>query len=186
MTDIIKPGMVPNMVFFTKGVGNHKAKLQSFEFALREAGIERYNLVRVSSILPPNCKIINPEEGIKNLLPGQITYCVLSENSTNEAERVIGAAIGMAVPKEPKQYGYISEYHSFGENKQYMKDYAEDLATTMLASTLGIDFDPEKGYDERKEIYRISGKIIDSYSIAAVARGNGNWTTVLSAAVFVF
>ena len=186
MSDFTKQPMVPKMVFFTKGVGRHKAKLQSFEFALREAGIERFNLVRVSSILPPNCQIIMPDEGIKKLLPGQITYCVLSENSTNEAERVIGSAVGMAVPKEPKQYGYISEYHSFGENEQYMKDYAEDLATTMLASTLGIDFDPEKGYDERKEIYRISGKIIDSYSIASVARGNGNWTTVLSAAVFVF
>ena len=75
--------MVPKTVFFTKGVGKHKHELQSFELALRNAGIEKCNLVSVSSIVPPNCKIITREKGIKELRPGEITYCVMSRNSSN-------------------------------------------------------------------------------------------------------
>ncbi|MCD6237506.1 MAG: pyruvoyl-dependent arginine decarboxylase, partial [Thermoplasmata archaeon] len=68
--------MIPEAVFFTRGVGRHKEKLQSFEMALRDAGIAKFNIVRVSSILPPNCKLISREEGLKRLKPGQIIYCV--------------------------------------------------------------------------------------------------------------
>ncbi|MGB9675484.1 MAG: pyruvoyl-dependent arginine decarboxylase, partial [Candidatus Nanoarchaeia archaeon] len=60
---------IPQKVFFTKGVGKHFNQLQSFEAALRDAGIQMCNLVSVSSILPPNCKIIPKEEGLKLLKP---------------------------------------------------------------------------------------------------------------------
>lgn len=176
---------VPQKVFFTKGIGRHKAKLQSFELALRDAGIEKCNLVYVSSIFPPNCKIIPFEEGIKELLPGQITYCVMARISSNEPERLMGASIGLAVPADEYHYGYLSEHSAFGENEKEMSDFAEDLASTMLATTLGIDFDPQKDYDERREIYRMSGKIVDTFSHTCTARGDGNWTTVIVAAVFL-
>ena len=58
---------VPRYVFFTKGVGIHKDKLNSFELALRAAGIAPYNLVKVSSILPPRCRIISKEKGLEML-----------------------------------------------------------------------------------------------------------------------
>lgn len=176
---------VPQKVFFTKGIGRHKAKLQSFELALRDAGIEKCNLVYVSSIFPPNCKIIPFEEGIKELLPGQITYCVMARISSNEPERLMGASIGLAVPADEYHYGYLSEHSAFGETEKEMSDFAEDLASTMLATTLGIDFDPQKDYDERREIYRMSGKIVDTFSTTCTARGDGNWTTVIVAAVFL-
>lgn len=176
---------VPQKVFFTKGIGRHKAKLQSFELALRDAGIEKCNLVYVSSIFPPNCKIIPFEEGIKELLPGQITYCVMARISSNEPERLMGASIGLAVPADEYHYGYLSEHSAFGETEKEMSDFAEDLASTMLATTLGIDFDPQKDYDERREIYRMSGKIVDTFSLTCTARGDGNWTTVIVAAVFL-
>jgi arginine decarboxylase len=177
--------LVPKKVFFTKGIGRHKAKLQSFELALRDAGIEKCNLVYVSSIFPPNCKIIPFEEGIKELLPGQITFCVLAKISSNEPERLMGASIGLAVPADEYHYGYLSEHAAFGENEKVMGDFAEDLASTMLATTLGIDFDPQKDYDERREIYRMSGKIVDTFSTTCVTRGDGIWTTVVVAAVFL-
>ena len=66
--------MVPKRVFFTKGVGRHKHELQSFELALRDADIEQCNLVYVSSIIPPHCKIITKEKGVKELQAGEITY----------------------------------------------------------------------------------------------------------------
>ncbi len=179
--------MVPKKVFFTKGVGRHKHELQAFELALRNAGIEKCNLVKVSSIVPPNCKIITREKGMNYLKPGQITYCVMSKNSTNEANRLIGASIGVATPKEKNSYGYISEHHSFGEVSKKVGDYAEDLAATMLATTLGLEFDPDKAWDERKQEYKMSGQFVRTQSISQTAKGDKNslWTTVIAVAVFL-
>lgn len=177
---------IPNKVFLTKGVGSHKDKLQSFELALRNAGIQHCNLVSVSSIIPPNCKIISAEEGKKMLKPGQITFVVMSQNSTNEANRLIAASIGIALPKDRSFYGYLSEYHSYGETAKKAGDYAEDLAATMLATTLGIEFDADKAWDEKKQVFRMSGKIVKTSSVTQTARGKqGVWTTVVAAAVFV-
>ena len=91
---------VPTRMFFTKGVGVHKDRLASFELALRDAGIEKCNLVYVSSIFPPNCKIISKEEGLKHLSPGQITFCVMARSETNEPNRLTVSAIGVALPKD--------------------------------------------------------------------------------------
>jgi len=177
---------VPNKVFFTRGVGRSKEKLQSFEIALRAAGIEKFNLVRVSSIFPPGCKIVSKDVGLPLIKPGEIVFCVMADNATNEPNRMVSAAVGLAVPKNKERYGYLSEHHAFGETEKRSSDYSEDLAATMLASTLGIEFDPNRAYDERKEIYRMSGGIVTSRSIAQSARGHkdGLWTTVVAAAVF--
>jgi arginine decarboxylase len=179
--------MVPKKVFFTKGFGKHKNELQSFELALRNAGIEKSNLVKVSSIVPPNCKIITAEKGISQLMPGQITYCVISRNSSNEPHRLLGASIGVAIPRKENSYGYISEHHSFGETNKKIGDYAEDLAASMLATTLGLEFDPDKAWDERKQEYKMSGRFVRTQSITQTAKGdkNGLWTTVLAVAVFL-
>jgi len=174
-------------MFFTKGVGVHKDKLAAFELALRHAGIERQNLVYVSSILPPQCKIIPKNRGIKHLKPGQITYCVMARNETNEPNRLLASSIGVAIPTEKSSYGYLSEHHSFGETNKKAGDYAEDLAATMLATTLGITFDPETAWDERKQLYKSSGNIFKTRNICQSAEGdrNGLWTVVIAAGVFV-
>ncbi|RLF47351.1 MAG: arginine decarboxylase, pyruvoyl-dependent [Thermoplasmata archaeon] len=178
--------LIPTKLFLTKGVGRHKDKLQSFELALRNAGIQHCNLVNVSSIIPPNCEIISAKEGVKMLRPGQITFVVLSQNSTNEANRLIAASVGLALPKDRSFYGYLSEYHSFGESAKKAGDYAEDLAATMLATTLGIEFDADKAWDEKKQVFRMSGKIVKTTSVTQTARGKeGLWTTVIAAAVFI-
>lgn len=179
--------MVPKKIFFVKGVGVNKDKLASFEAALRDAGIETQNLVYVSSILPPNCEIITKAKGISSLKPGQITFCVMARNETNEPNRLISAAIGLAVPKDSNNYGYLSEHHTFGATADKSGDYAEDLAATMLATTLGIEIDVEKAWDERKQAYIASGKIFKTTHVCQSAEGNKNglWTTVISAAVFL-
>jgi len=179
--------MVPKRVFFTKGVGRHKDELQSFELALRNAGIEKCNLVSVSSIIPPKCKIVSKEKGVKDLKPGEITFVVLSRNKTNEPNRLVGASVGLAIPKDRSEHGYISEHHCFGEASKKVGDYTEDLAATMLATTLGLDFDPDKAWDERKQEFKMSGHFVRTQSVAQTARGDkkGIWTTVLAAAVFL-
>lgn len=175
-------------MFFTKGVGYHRNKLQSFELALRNAEIEKLNLVTVSSIFPPDCKIISRAAGMKGLKPGQITFVVMARESTNEPNRLVAAAIGLAQPRDKKQYGYISEHHGFGETMKKAADFAEDLAATMLASTLGIELDPDTAWDERKKMYITTGdRQFVSRSIAQSAEGHkdGLWTTVLACAVML-
>ena len=180
--------LVPKQAFFTKGVGKHTTRLQSFESALRSAGIEICNLVSVSSIFPPHCKVISKELGLAKLRPGQITHVVLAKESTNEPSRSVGAGVGLAVPGDGNRYGYISEHHGFGMSKQKLSDLVEDMAASMLATTLGIAFNPETAYDERKEIYHMSGKIVRTRACVQTALGDkkGLWTTVVAAAVFLF
>ena len=178
---------VPKEAFFTKGVGKHQKRLQSFELALRDAGIEQYNLVRVSSIFPPHCKVVPKKRGIARLQPGQIVYVVLAQEATDEPSRLVGAGVGLAVPAQGEQFGYISEHHGFGMVQRRLSDLVEDMAATMLATTLGIEFDPETAYDERKEMYYMSGKIVKTRACVQTAEGDksGLWTTVVSAAVFI-
>jgi arginine decarboxylase len=178
---------IPTKIFFTKGVGTHKDRLASFESALRNASIEKCNLVYVSSIFPPRCKIISKEEGLKLLEAGQITYCVMARNETNEPNRLISSAIGVAVPRDNNTYGYLSEHHSFGEKAEIASEYAEDLAATMLATTLGIEFDSATAWEEREQIYKASGHIFKTTNICQTAEGNKNglWTTVIAAAVML-
>ena len=179
--------LVPKELFFTKGVGKHREKLPSFARALRSAGIAACNLVRVSSIFPPGCKILSKAEGIRRLKPGQVTFVVMSEAATQEAHRLIAATIGVAIPRDRKLFGYLSEHHSFGENEETAGDYAEELAAEMLATTLGLDFDPDKSWDEKKEVYRLSNQIVRTQNVTQTAVGdkNGLWTTVIAAAVLV-
>ena len=179
--------LVPKEMFFTKGVGKHREKLASFELALRSAGIAACNLVRVSSIFPPGCRIMSRSEGIKRLKPGQVTFVVMSETATREPHRLIAATVGVAIPRDPKLYGYLSEHHSFGENENTAGDYAEELAAEMLATTLGLEFDPDKSWDEKKEVYRLSNQIVRTQNVTQTAVGdrNGLWTTVVAAAVLV-
>ncbi len=179
--------MIPAKIFFTKGVGVHKDKLASFELALRQAGIEKCNLVCVSSIFPPNCKMISKEDGLKELNAGQITFCVMARSETNEPNRLVSSSIGLAVPKDSNNYGYLSEHHAFGETAKKTGEYAEDLAATMLATTLGVEFNSESAWHEREEVYKASGHIFKTTNITQSAEGNkdGLWTTVISVAVLL-
>ena len=179
--------LVPKKMFFVKGVGVHKDKLASFEAALRKGNIEKCNLVYVSSIFPPYCEIITQEQGVQLINPGQIVFCVMARNETNEPNRLVSSAIGLAIPQNKEQHGYLSEHHAFGETAKVSGDYAEDLAATMLATTLGIAFDPNLAWDERKQAYGASDQIFKTRNICQSAEGNkdGLWTTVIAAAMLV-
>lgn len=178
---------VPKQAFVTKGVGKHKEKLTSFEMALRNAKIAEYNLVRVSSIFPPHCKLVPRAAGLNKMSPGQVVFCVMSENATNEPNRLIAASVGMAIPKDESRYGYLSEHHGFGQTDRTAGEYAEDLAAYMLATILDAPFDSDKSYDEQKDIWEISGHMVKTRNVTQSAIGdkNGLWTTVLASIVFV-
>lgn len=172
-------------IFLTKGVGRHREKLASFEEALRDAKIAAFNLVHVSSIFPPRCKLVKPAHGIKKLRPGQIVHAVIARNSVNENHRLVTSSIGLAIPKDRSNYGYISEHHSWGETDTRAGDYAEDLAALMLSTTLGIEFDSDASWDKKEEVWEMSGKIVRTRHMTQSAIGRSDiWTTVVAAAVF--
>ncbi|MER3422121.1 MAG: arginine decarboxylase, pyruvoyl-dependent [Nitrospiraceae bacterium] len=178
--------MVPTHMFLTRGVGVHKEKLASFEQALRSAGIASCNLVSVSSILPPACKIIPRKRGEKLLNPGEITYCVMARSETNERNRLISASVGIAIPTDRRTYGYLSEHHAYGETDEEAGEYTEDLAAQMLATTLGIEFDPNSAWKEREQVFKMGGKIVRTMNITQSAIGKaGKWTTVVACGVFI-
>ena len=184
---IVPVSYVPRMMFFTRGRGVHRDHLTSFEMALRAAEIADLNLVSVSSIKPPRCKIVSAREGRRHLHPGQIAFAVMARSATNEPNRLIAASIGLARPADDDQYGYLSEHHSTGETEQKAGDYAEDMAMEMLATTVGLPSDPGLAWDQKEEQWRLSGKIYKTQNFTQSAEGNkdGLWTTVLSAAVLV-
>lgn len=165
--------MLPKRLFFTRGKGTGDMELESFEAALRDAGIERFNLVEVSSIIPPNCEIVKREDGAKLLSTGQIVFLVLSREESTEPNRLIASSVGMANPKDMNQHGYLSEYKSFGENEEVAGKKAEDLATKMLASTLGVE--------------QLNSQMVKTSNItqSAIVGKNGKWTCTVAAAVFI-
>ena len=181
-------GPIGKAIFLTKGVGKHREKLTSFELALRDARIAEFNLVRVSSIFPPGCKVISIQDGLKTLTPGQIVYAVMYDNSTNEPHRLVAASVGLAIPAERDQYGYLSEHKSFGQTDEKAGDYAEDLAATMLATTLGIEFDAEKAWSEREQAFKFQKDILKTRNVVQSAEGHpkGLWSTVIACGVFIF
>ncbi len=178
--------LVPRKMFLTSGIGIHRERLSSFEMALRDARIASYNLVHVSSIFPAGCELIERDEGLELLTAGQIVFSVLARSETNEPSRLIAASIGLATPKDPEQFGYLSEHHSYGESEETAGNYAEDLAASMLATILGIPFDPDDAWDSQREVWRLSGKIVRSLNITKAMEGpeDGRWATVLAAAIF--
>ncbi|MDD5317885.1 MAG: arginine decarboxylase, pyruvoyl-dependent [Candidatus ainarchaeum sp.] len=179
--------IVPEKIFLTKGVGRHRHRLASFELALREAGIEKCNIVYVSSIFPPRCALVSRQDGLSCLKPGEVTFMVMARNDANEPNRLLAASIGLALPADSGSHGYLSEHHTFGETEEKAGEYAEDLAASMLASTLGIEFDADQSWDEREQLFKLSGKIIRTSNMtqSAIVDKSGQWTTVLAAAVLL-
>lgn len=177
---------IPSKAFLTKGVGRHREKLTSFEMALRDAHLAAFNLVRVSSIFPPHCGLVDREEGLTHLKPGQIVFAVVAESATNEPSRLVAASIGLALPADPSHHGYISEHHSYGQNELTAGEYAEDLAASMLATVLGVPFDPEQAWDARRDQWLLSGEIVRTLNVTSAAEcgADGRWTTVVAAVAF--
>jgi arginine decarboxylase len=165
---------VPTKLFFTKGVGTHREKLTSFELALRDARIACY-------------KEISIDEGLKQLQPGQIVHVVMSESATAEPNRLVAASVGVAIPRDRSMFGYLSEHHAYGQTAKAAADYAEDLAAEMLATVLGVEFNPDSSWDEKREIWKIADVFYKTKEMtqSAVGHKDGLWTTVVAGAILL-
>ena len=178
--------LVPKNIFLTKGIGVSREKLTSFELALRDAGIASLNLIEVSSILPPNCSFVDKDEGSKSLYPGQIVPVVLARSDSNKIGDLVSSGVGVAVPRDKSDYGYLSEHHCIGMDNLQMEEYVEDLAAEMLATTYGLEFDPDASWDEKRELWSIDNRIVKTKSIIQTGHVKENrWTTTVAAAVLI-
>ncbi len=156
---------LPKKVFFTKGIGRHDDPLISFELALRDAGIERFNLVPVSSVYPPNCIEISMEEGLSELKPGQIVFCVMAKFTSNEEGKTIYASLGVAVPEDRNLNGYLTEYMGYCDEDEDVGRFAEEKARYMLETAFNV-------------------KPARTFNVTAKAKVE-NFTTVVATAVFI-
>ena len=187
MINVVSKDWVPKKIFLTKGKGLSKERLTSFELALREADIASLNLITVSSILPPKCDFVSMEEGKSMLSPGQVVPVVLARSDSNIFGDLVSSGVGVAIPKEIDHYGYLSEHHCVGMDDYSMEEYVEDLAAEMLATTYGVDFNPDASWDEKRELWKIDNRIVKTKSIIQTAKVDkeGYWCTTVSAAVLV-
>ncbi|MCX2818721.1 hypothetical protein EGH25_05065 [Haladaptatus sp. F3-133] len=150
---------VPSEVFFVSGVGRHTARVASFEHALRDAGIEPYNLVTVSSIFPPDTDKVEPHEGVEALEAGQVVHAVLGRETATDGEP--RAAVGVAHP-DGDGHGY------FVEGDGVTGDEAETLAREMV------------------ETSETTGDVARSFNVEASATADGDgYVTAVAVAVLV-
>ena len=169
--------IVPRRAFLTSGVGHHIHKLMSFELALRDAGISSFNLVRVSSIWPPGCRLVTQDTGLRDLKPGQVVFTVLAERASNEPGQQVSAAVGLAVPEDASEaphHGYLAEVDACSVPAGECGEHAEALAAEMLFTLMDVKV------ADMKTLYRVASAQVEQPNDA----GSLEWCTVVSAMVF--
>lgn len=175
---------VPKKYFLTKGSGTGQTPLLSFEAALKDADIAAYNLVKVSSIIPPNCQEINIKKGKKYLSRGEIVYTVLSEHITNQSAKSISCALGIARPLDNSLHGYVYEHSDEDKPEETIGKFAEQCAISMVANASGLNIQNIERVHNNKDIQKIlsQSKYI---SIEEQANTDTNFLTVIAALIFI-
>ena len=188
--------LIPKYYFLTSGLGIHDFKLISFEFALRNAGCEKFNLVPVSSIIPPECEKLTVEDGLKKLGTGEIVFCVMSRISSEETNIPVSAVI-TSIKEEHKNHGYFLES---GDSKSEFIDVIKEAIKKSVSMTdlsenevrindlfekISILTD-ESGISSSKGFHHIGSSEIEWQGISGSNTSKKKWLTVLSMAVFIF
>jgi hypothetical protein len=81
----------------------------------------------------------------------------------------LATSIGLARPIDKSSYRYLSEYHAFGRMDEEAGNYSEDLAAAMLASTLGVEFDEDESWGNKRQLWKICGNMVGSRNITQSA-----------------
>jgi len=181
--------IIPNKFFFTRGKGVHQKELRAFEIALQDAGVHTGNFVKISSIIPPGCKLISREEGVKLLKPGQIAFSVMAQSQTNEPGQIVTAGIGMAQPKDETMYGFLAEAEEvIGRTEDDVEEDVIEMAIENLVAQWNPKFDGESVFRKGKKHYEIDGREINVDSVVQSAKGaeENQFTVVLALAVFIY
>lgn len=146
----------PKKVKLAVGAGEGGYKLTAFDRALLDAGIGNLNLIKVSSILPPQCDFI--EEGFE-VPPGSLTPTAYGSLMSDQPGEVISAAIGLGFAHD--DYGVIMEFTGHGS-----KEEAEERVANMV-----------------REAFEIRGKQLKDLKVKAVSHRVESVGAVVAAAV---
>jgi arginine decarboxylase len=181
--------MVPQKVFWTKGVGTHKENKNARDAASREAGVGKLNLVTVSSILPPGIQEIGLDEFIKLVQPGEIVFSIHGVCESNVPGQKVCAGMGRARPWDKSHTGYVTElFEEPGVQEEDIQKRVETMALQLFADENGVEgFTAEDVWKKGKTTYEVGGiKVeIDSIIASGVCNHDGDYTCAMVMAVFV-
>src|SRR5882762_8813931 len=130
------------MAAATAGHAEGGTTLNAFDNALLAAGIGNINLVKVSSILPPEVPVID----LPKIKPGAIIPTAYAAMTSETPGETVAAAVGYAVPDDPAKNGVIMEFHGVASRAE-----AERQILLML-----------------DEAFRVRGEIIKEKRVVAV------------------
>lgn len=120
------------------GLGSGPTTLSAFDAALNHAGVANYNLIRLSSVIPPNTTI-TPKDTPATDLPGEWgdkLYVVMAEQRADSPNTEAWAGIGWVQEKESGK-GLFVEHEGLSE-KTVRDDITQSL--TALMATRNVDF----------------------------------------------
>ena len=173
--EITPLAFVPKRLFFTKGVGAHEQQRVAMHHALRDAGVSDCNLVKVSSVIPPGCRIISRREGAKLLRPGNIVFAVIAMSETKEPHQRATVALGWATPDQDGVPGYIAEIEeeqAKGKTAKSAGDEVGQMALTLVAERLQTRIDSKSLWARSKRVHRIGGTTVHCGCITSTIIGD--------------
>jgi len=114
----------------TKGVGTGETRMAAFDAALYAAGIANYNLVRLSSIIPPGfeVRVEQCNENDKNF--GDRLYVVYASQVEDEVGKGAWAGIGWVLAQDGSGKGLFTEHEAHSE--QEVRDLIQKTFTGMV------------------------------------------------------
>jgi arginine decarboxylase len=124
------------------GSGSGKTCLAAFDRALFEAGISNYNLIPLSSVIPPQTEVVIKDK--RTLMSdeyGYKLYVVMAESYATEAGKEAWAGLGWVHHNDNSGKGLFVEHD--GENE---KDVIEQITDTLYSMS---EYRPE----EKGEIF---------------------------------
>ena len=113
----------PTQYFLVSGASDGYTPLNAFDGALLRAGIGNTNIVKMSSIVPPHCKLVAPIA----LPPGALVPTAYAAITSDVPGEIISAGIAVALPEDENQNGLIMEY-SAKEERAKIEEIVRNMA----------------------------------------------------------
>lgn len=128
-----------------------KYEILSFDNALIDAKVGNYNLVRVSSILPPRCCVATDLTDLKKGSVLHIAYASLTKRGMGK----IASAIAVGIPNDEDCVGVIMEYSNWGDATSCIEVVEEMVTAAMAKRGIGLKEIISTGceIDVSKELY---------------------------------
>lgn len=127
-------------------IGTGSTLLSSFDSALQNAGVSNYNLLVLSSIIPPGSTIEDVE---KYQTPekefGHKLYVIKADVRSDQKNEVIGAALGRYQFEDGR--GFFVEHEVLGKNKNSVQEELKNLVTASvrdICTNRKLDFDENR------------------------------------------